>query len=91
MPGYPRYLDDFLLFGDDRVRLRAHGRAVNAKLAELRLAMHPDKYRLGPTRLGVDFVGFVVFADGRIRVRRASVRRYRRRRWEVERLGGATT
>jgi RNA-directed DNA polymerase len=89
--GYLRYLDDFLLFGDDRAELRALGRAVKVKLAELRLRMHPDKYRLRPTRLGVDFVGFVVFADGRVRVRRASVRRferrYRRRRWEVERHG----
>ena len=71
--------------------LQARGRAVKAKLGELRLAMHPDKYRLRPTRVGVDFVGFVVFSDGRIRVRRASVRRferrYRRRRFEVERHG----
>jgi hypothetical protein len=91
LPGYVRYLDDFVLFDHDRARLRAHGRAVKAKLAELRLTMHPDKYRLRPTRVGVDFVGFVVFADGRIRVRRASVRRferrYRRRRFEVERFG----
>lgn len=91
LPGYARYLDDFLLFDDDRARLRAHGRAVKEKLAELRLAMHPDKYRLVPSRCGVDFVGYVVFADGRVRVRRASVRRferrYRRRRWEVERHG----
>ncbi len=89
--GYVRYLDDFLLFDDDPDRLRAHGNAVKAKLGELRLSMHPDKYRLCPSRLGVDFVGFVVFGDGRIRMRRASVRRferrYRRRRWEVERHG----
>jgi len=91
LPGYVRYLDDFRLFDHDRSRLRAHGRAAKSKLAELRLTMHPDKYRLRPTRVGVDFVGFVVFADGRIRMRRASVRRferrYRRRRWEVERFG----
>lgn len=86
--GYVRYMDDFLLFDDDRSRLRARGRAVIEKLGELRLKMHPDKYRLRPTRIGVDFVGFVVFADGRIHVRRASVRRferrYRRQRWQVE-------
>jgi len=91
IPGYLRYLDDFLLFGSDRARLRAQGRAVQAKLGELRLRMHPDKYRLCPTRSGVDFVGFVVFSDGRIRVRRASVRRferrYRRRCWDVEHFG----
>ena len=53
----------------------------------LRLRMQPDKYRLMPTAGGVDFAGFVVFADGRIRVRSSSVRRFDRRyrqlRWEV--------
>jgi hypothetical protein len=86
--GYVRYLDDFLLFGDDRRRLKEHGRQVQEKLAELHLRMHPDKYRLLPTRCGVDFVGFVVWADGRIRVRTATARRFHQRfrvmRWEVK-------
>lgn len=90
--GYLRYMDDFLLFGDDRAALRAQGRTLKDQLAALRLRMHPDKYRLRPTALGVDFVGFVAFRDGRIRVRRASVRRferrYRRQRFLVERGRG---
>ena len=77
--GYVRYMDDFLLFGDDRATLRRQGRQVCEKLAELRLEVHPDKYRLGPTVCGVDFAGFVMFADGRVRVRSASVRRFDRR------------
>jgi RNA-directed DNA polymerase len=77
--GYVRYMDDFLLFGHDRAQLRRHGRAVVEKLAELRLAMHPDKYRLVPTACGVDFAGYVAFADGRVRLRSASVRRFDRR------------
>ena len=85
--GYVRYLDDFLLYSDDRRQLKRHGSLVQANLAELRLTMHPDKYRLLPTRLGVDFAGYVVFADGRIRVRSKSVRRfagsYRRMLWEL--------
>lgn len=85
--GYVRYLDDFLLFGQDRATLRRQGAAVREKLAELRLDMHPDKYRLVPTRCGVDFAGYVVFADGRVRVRSSSVRRfdrrYRRMLWQV--------
>lgn len=56
------------------------------KLASLQLGMHPDKYRLLPTRCGVDFVGFVVCADGRIRVRAATARRFQERframRWD---------
>jgi hypothetical protein len=85
--GYVRYMDDFLLFGDERAALREHGNRIRDKLAELRLKMHPDKYRLMPTAGGVDFAGFVVFADGRIRVRSSSVRRFDRRYrqllWEV--------
>ena len=85
--GYVRYMDDFILFGDTRLSLRDWGRRVRDKLSELRLKMHTDKYRLMPTACGVDFVGFVVFGDGRVRVRSASVKRfdrsYRRMRWEV--------
>ena len=88
--GYVRYMDDFIVFGRERGQLRTWGGAVRERLKELRLAMHPDKYRLGPTWAGVDFVGYVVFADGRVRVRAASVRRFDRRfrhmLWEV-RLG----
>ncbi len=47
--GYVRYMDDFLLFGDDRAALQRQGRQVRQKLAELRLEIHPDKYRLVPT------------------------------------------
>ena len=74
--GYVRYVDDFILFGNDRQQLRQWGSAVRERLIGLRLRIHPDKYRLLPTRLGVDFVGFVSFADGRRRVRTANVRRF---------------
>jgi len=92
--GYVRYLDDFLLFGSSRESLRSHSRAVQEQLQTLRLVIHPDKHRLCPTKLGVDFAGFVVFADGRIRVRNSTVRRfrqrYRRMRWETRHRGRDT-
>ena len=85
--GYVRYLDDFLLFGDERRQLKEQGQRVKEKLAALHLRMHPDKYRLIPTRCGVDFVGFVVRSDGHIRVRTATAHRFQARframRWEV--------
>jgi RNA-directed DNA polymerase len=77
--GYVRYVDDFLLFADSREQLRQWGARVREKLTELGLTIHPDKYRLGPTDRGVDFCGFVVFASGRIRVRKDSVRRFTRK------------
>lgn len=87
MKGYVRYLDDFLLFGQDCGLLKEQGQRVKEKLTSLHLRMHPDKYRLVPARCGIDFVGFVVHADGRVRVRTATVRRFQKRfhamRWEV--------
>lgn len=77
--GYVRYVDDFVFFGDSRAELRRIGEAARDYLRELHLEIHPDKYRLGPTGAGLDFCGFVVFADGRIRIRSASVRRFGRR------------
>ncbi len=62
--------------------------AMRDYLAGLRLEIHSDKYRLVRTAVGLDFCGFVVRADGRIRVRGRSVRRflrrYRRQRWELK-------
>lgn len=85
--GYVRYVDDFVLFSDDRTVLKRQGCQMREKLAGLRLEIHPDKYRLLPTALGVDFVGFVLFADGRRKVRKSNVRRFQRRMkrrwWEV--------
>ncbi len=64
---------------DPSVVLKEQGRRVKEKLTSLSLRMHPDKYRLVPARCGIDFVGFVVHADGRVRVRTATVRRFQKR------------
>jgi retron-type reverse transcriptase len=84
--GYVRYVDDFLLFAADRETARRYGGAAREYLRGLRLEIHPDKYRLCRTAVGVDFCGFVPRSDGRIRVRRASVKRFERRlrerRWQ---------
>jgi hypothetical protein len=77
--GYVRYVDDFLLFGGSRREVKAWGAACREFLAAERLEIHPDKYRLIPTADGVDFCGFVVRADGRVRVRSANARRFRRK------------
>ena len=86
--GYVRYMDDFILFGDDQWMLKECGRRVKQKLGEVKLRMHPDKYRLVPTDKGVDFAGFVAFASGRVRVRSSSVkrfdRRFKRMLWEAK-------
>jgi hypothetical protein len=72
-------MDDFLVFGESREQLRAIGRQVRDRLEALELDIHPDKYRLGRTRDGVDFVGYTMFAEGRIRLREKSLKNFRRR------------
>lgn len=77
--GYVRYVDDFLLFGEDKKNLRVTGRLCREYLVGQGLEIHPDKYRMCSTVEGVDFCGFVVRADGRVKIRSAGVRRFQRR------------
>ncbi len=79
VPGYVRYVDDFILFGPDRAMLHRWGRECREFLAARRLELHPDKYRLCRTAEGVDFCGFAVRADGRVWLRASGVRRFRKR------------
>ena len=95
VPGYVRYVDDFILFGPDRTTLHRWGRECRDDLAARRMEIHPDKYRLCRTAEGVDFCGFVVRADGRVKLRASGVRRFRRRylkikhEWKAGRVEGA--
>lgn len=73
---YLRYMDDFILFSDDKAQLHAWKAAVNQFLASRqRLLLHPKKSLVFPVKLGVDFCGFRVYATHR-RLRKSSVRRF---------------
>jgi RNA-directed DNA polymerase len=76
--GYLRYVDDFLLFADDKATLWAWGEAVLAYLARLRLTIHSQRAHPRPTTEGTPFLGFVVFPTHR-RLKRRNVVNYRRR------------
>jgi RNA-directed DNA polymerase len=77
-PGYIRYVDDFVLFSNDKEELHQWKEAIQYRLQELRLVLHPFKSEIHPTVSGVPFLGFRVFPHHRV-VRKDSVRRYRRR------------
>ena len=66
MRGYVRYVDDFVLFGESRSQVRDWGDQVRTRLEELRLTIHPDKYRTLPTSKGIDFAdsSSLPMADG---------------------------
>lgn len=79
-PGYVRYVDDMLLFGDSRAELQAWRQAVIDQLAGLRLTAHADSAQVRPTSTGVPFLGFQVFPDHRRLKRRKGIEAQRRLR-----------
>jgi retron-type reverse transcriptase len=82
-PGYVRYVDDFLLFADDKAQLAAWRAAIVQRLTEHRLHLNDRKSRSFPTRDGVTFLGQRIW-PGRRRLCRQNVADARRRlRWNV--------
>lgn len=78
VPGYVRYVDDFLIFGHDKGQLAEWRDAMRDRLAQLRLVLHPRKTRLYPVSEGIPFLGFRVFPRRR-RLLPEAVQRTRRR------------
>jgi RNA-directed DNA polymerase len=76
-PGYVRYVDDLLLFGDDKPTLHGWRLAVEARLAGLRLTAHRAA-QPRPVSEGIPFLGLVVYPDRRRLKRRKGVH-FRRR------------
>lgn len=80
--GYVRYVDDFLLFDDDRHRLMDMRDALVERLAALRLTIHPGA-QARPVTEGFPFLGFTVFPQRRRLKRRKGVHGARRLRQSV--------
>ncbi|MEX1363988.1 MAG: reverse transcriptase/maturase family protein [Nannocystaceae bacterium] len=88
VPGYCRYLDDFVLMSDDRERLRAARDELEGVLAGLGLRPKASATMLARTRDGLPWLGFVLFpAMRRVRPenRRRVVRRWKQRLWQWRR------
>ena len=75
---YVRYVDDFLLFADDKPTLRAWREQIIAFLGSLRLILHEERAQARPVTEGLPFLGFVVYPDHR-RLKPRSGRAFRRR------------
>lgn len=78
MPGYVRYVDDFLLFADDKGWLHEARAAIEARCEALRVRLHPRKCVLAPVTVGVSFLGYRIFPAFR-RLDADNVRRFKRR------------
>jgi retron-type reverse transcriptase len=77
---YLRYVDDFLLFADNKAQLWAWKAAINELLAELRLTLHERESTVYPVATGIPFLGFRVYPDHRLLKRRNGVAFARRLR-----------
>lgn len=77
---YLRYMDDMLLFGDERSQVLDQAHAIEEACWRQRLRLHPWQVRA--TREGINFLGFRILPDT-IRVRRTSVARAEKRLQEL--------
>ena len=76
--GYVRYVDDFLVFDNDKKRLAELRGEIAEFLTALRLRIHPKKNVIFPVRDGIRFLGYRVFPTHRL-LPKENVRRFRRR------------
>ncbi len=77
--GYVRYVDDFVIFHNSKIRLHEVRSQMEHFLAkELRLRVHPNKTQVFPTKNSVSFLGQRIFKDHK-RLKRENVIRFRRR------------
>ena len=82
-PGYVRYVDDFLLFGDSKAQLAEWRAAVHRQLGEHRLHLNERKSRGYPARNGLTFLGQRVWPWKRRLCRQNVADARRRLRWNV--------
>ena len=87
---YLRFVDDFALFSDDLDYLHHCRQAIEEKLAQIHLKIHPVKSQIFETAVGANFVGFRVLPD-RIRVRNDNIRKNRKRIREMQEGYGLKT
>jgi retron-type reverse transcriptase len=63
---YVRYVDDFLLFSDQKATLHIWRQAIIEKLAQLRLTLHEGSAQVFPVQAGIPFLGFRLYPDFRL-------------------------
>ncbi len=75
---YVRYVDDFVVLGNDKRELQLVRKEVEKFLQKYRLLLHSGKSRIYQVREGIAFLGHRVFADFRL-IKTENVRRFRKR------------
>jgi retron-type reverse transcriptase len=75
---YIRYMDDILIFSDDKQQLTQVKEIAETELAKIRLKIHPDKNQIHKTANGVNFLGFR-FKGNQIKVGNQNLHRFQRK------------
>jgi len=71
--GYVRYVDDFLLFSNDKSELLEWRETIIKRLMEFRLKLHENKAQARPVTEGIPFLGFTIFPAHRRLKRRKGI------------------
>jgi RNA-directed DNA polymerase len=71
--GYVRYVDDFLLFSNDKMELKDWREKIINRLMDFRLTLHEQKAQTRPVAEGIPFLGFLIFPTHRKLKRRKGI------------------
>lgn len=63
---YIRYVDDFVLFSNDKTQLTVWRKAIIQKMKSLRLTLHEECAQIFPVSTGIPFLGFRVYSNHRL-------------------------
>jgi len=85
--GYVRYVDDLLLFSDNKAELLTWRSALIERMARLRLTLHETRAQPRPVTEGVPFLGFAVFPSHRRLKRRKGLHFVRKLRARLRDYG----
>jgi RNA-directed DNA polymerase len=88
-PAYLRYVDDFLLFGDDKKQLWGWREAILKRLERFRLTIHAENALVRPVTDGIPFLGFILFPEYR-RLKARKGYAFRRKLWHLLKTGQAS-
>jgi RNA-directed DNA polymerase len=87
---YLRYVDDFLLFGDDKKELMRWRNAIIKRLEQMRLTLHAGSAHPQCGAAGIPFLGFRIFPDYR-RLKQRKGFAYRRKLRHLIQIAGRET
>jgi len=75
---YIRYMDDLIVFGNDKNKLDDIKKTIKGYVNRLKLKLHPHKTRVYLTAKGIAFLGYKIYPTHRLIVRQ-NIKRLRKR------------